>query len=115
MVEVEPRSPGVVYERAGEAFHRKHARDAAILAERKAIELEPVGTGRGDIHLSLNQWDEAIADYTKAMETDPKKISPMTSRAHCYMQLKQWDKAIADSTKVIEWYPEKHESPLFSG
>ena len=59
----------------------------------------------GNFYMELKQWDKAIADYSKAIELDPKNAWALSNRANIYSQLKQWDKAIADYTKAIELDP----------
>ena len=51
-------------------------------------------------------YQRASADYSKAIELDPKNVSPLDQRAYIYGQLQQWDKAIADYTKALELKPD---------
>ena len=59
----------------------------------------------GPRYLNLKQWDKALADFTKAIELDPKDAAAWDYRGVVYYELKQWDKAIADYTKTIELDP----------
>ena len=54
---------------------------------------------------NLNQDDKTIADYTKAIELDPKSAKAYAVRGDAYKRLKQFYKAIADYTKAIELDP----------
>ncbi len=60
---------------------------------------------QGNAHFELGQWDQAIADYSKAVELDPKYALARYRRGDAYCNLKQWDKAIVDYTKAIELEP----------
>jgi tetratricopeptide (TPR) repeat protein len=53
----------------------------------------------------LKQWEKAIADYSKAIEREPKNAWRLGQRAEANGELKQWDKAIADYSKVIDLEP----------
>ena len=55
--------------------------------------------------MNLNKYDEAIANFNKALEINPDYESCYHNRAFCYDQLKDFDKAIEDYTKVIEMKP----------
>jgi tetratricopeptide (TPR) repeat protein len=64
-------------------------------------------------HLSLaqtyrqqNELEKAIADYSKAIELDPKNAERWNDRADAFAALAQWDKASADFSKAIELSPE---------
>ena len=54
---------------------------------------------------NLHQNDKTIADYTKAIELNPKLAMAYINRGNAYGRLKQFDKAIADLTKAIELDP----------
>ena len=53
----------------------------------------------------LKQYDKAIADYTRAIELDPKLADAYYNRGVDCGKLKQYDKAIGDYTKAIELDP----------
>ncbi len=60
---------------------------------------------RADAYGELKQWDKAVADYSKAVELEPKNAWRLGQRGDAYGYLKQWDKAVADYSKVIELEP----------
>ena len=54
---------------------------------------------------NLHQNDKTIADYTKAIELDPKSAEAYYTRGNAYADLNQYDKAITDYTKATELEP----------
>lgn len=59
----------------------------------------------GNRSLIAGKYDEAIANYTKAIELDPNFAGAYCNRAIAYHQLKKYDLAIADFSKAIELKP----------
>jgi tetratricopeptide (TPR) repeat protein len=53
---------------------------------------------------ALEEHEQAIADYTKAIELNPDAVA-YHNRAYSYNKLKQHEQAIADCTKAIELDP----------
>jgi tetratricopeptide (TPR) repeat protein len=49
--------------------------------------------------------DQAVADYTKAIELAPDVHTNWFHRGLAYLQLAQWDKAAADFSKLLEQWP----------
>jgi serine/threonine protein kinase/regulator of sirC expression with transglutaminase-like and TPR domain len=49
--------------------------------------------------------EEAMAEYSKAIELDPKNATAWYDRATAYAILTQWDQAIADYSRAIELEP----------
>jgi tetratricopeptide (TPR) repeat protein len=83
-----------------------------------AIELDPkradIWNHRGVIYYDhLAQFDKAIADYTKAVELDPKNEVYQHNRGFAYSKLGQWDKALTDYAKAIELNP--NYAPAWNG
>ena len=48
------------------------------------------------------RYDEALVDYTKAIDLDPNLAMAYNNRASIYSKRGQYDLAIADYTKAIE-------------
>ncbi len=48
------------------------------------------------------QYNQAIADYTRAIELDPRNAMAYNNRGHIYSNLGQHNQAIADYTHAIE-------------
>jgi tetratricopeptide (TPR) repeat protein len=61
---------------------------------------------RGAQYLEKGQYDQAITEFTKAIELDPKFAWAYNNRGNAYAQGKgQLDQAISDFTKAIELDP----------
>ena len=57
---------------------------------------------RGTAYASKKEYDRAIADYTKALEIDPKHISAYNDRGLAYTSKGDYERAIADVTRAVE-------------
>ncbi len=62
--------------------------------------------GRGLIWDSSGKTDEAIADYTKALQIDPQYEPAYNNRGLIYYKQGKFDEALADFTKIIEIDPQ---------
>ena len=62
-------------------------------------------SNRGYAYRSKRQYDEAIADLTKAIEIDPRDADAYNNRGYAYRRKGQLDQAIADLTKALEIDP----------
>jgi tetratricopeptide (TPR) repeat protein len=95
---------------AGEAAFQGGNDDAAIRLLTKAIEsgelsrknLSDVYYNRGLAWGKKGDHDKAIADYTRAIEIDPKYAKAYNNRGFSWYNKGDYDKAIADYTKAIE-------------
>jgi tetratricopeptide (TPR) repeat protein len=70
-------------------------------ARTQAVEHNNKGVALAD----EGRYDEAIAEYNKAIELDPKYALAYSNRGSTYYDKKQYDLAIADSSKAIELDP----------
>ncbi len=61
---------------------------------------------QGYTYADQEQWDEAIVQYTKAIELDPELARAYNNRGWAYGEKGQSDLAIADYNKAIELDPE---------
>jgi tetratricopeptide (TPR) repeat protein len=94
----------------GMAAARAGDMDKAIAAFTRIIEAGASGAAldaknlasaynlRGMCHDVRNESEQALADYTKAIEADVKMAEAYGNRAMLYMKLGQVDKAKADAT-----------------
>jgi tetratricopeptide (TPR) repeat protein len=64
--------------------------------------------GRGLAHAGFNEWDQACADFTKAIELSPRNAAFWYGRGRAYARRAQWEKAAADFASVIELLPGEH-------
>lgn len=62
-------------------------------------------SNRGNVRAGQNKLDEAIADYTRAIELAPEEPDPYLNRGAVYEALGQWDAAIADYDTILTQYP----------
>lgn len=57
---------------------------------------------RADIHNRIDQYDEAIEDYTKALELMPQHRASLLGRGIARIWNEQWDLAIQDLSAVLD-------------
>jgi tetratricopeptide (TPR) repeat protein len=60
---------------------------------------------RGNAYSNQRRDEEAVADYTRAIELDPKYTLAWYNRGHTYLELGQPDKAVADFSRALELDP----------
>jgi hypothetical protein len=60
---------------------------------------------QGDAYVEQGQWDEAITEYSKAIELDPELAEAYSSRGYAYVCKLELDKAMADCNRAIELDP----------
>jgi tetratricopeptide (TPR) repeat protein len=60
---------------------------------------------RGIAYGKKGEYDNAIADYTRAIEIDPNDAWAYCNRGGAYDEKGDYDKAIADYTQAIEIDP----------
>ena len=61
---------------------------------------------RGNGHYAKKEWEQAIAEYTKAIELYDKDHSYFSNRSACYAALEKFDEALADGKKCVEIKPD---------
>jgi len=47
----------------------------------------------------MSMYEEAIADYTQALLTDPNNLHYLHNRGICYQRLHEYQKAVEDFTQ----------------
>ncbi len=60
---------------------------------------------RGTLYAIQNSLDEAIADFSKAIDLDPNNATPYNNRGSAYNNQNKLNEAIADFSKAIELDP----------
>jgi tetratricopeptide (TPR) repeat protein len=66
-------------------------------------------------HEKKNELDEAIADCTEAIRSDPGNAMYLISRAEFYGEIREYDKASEDAAKVLETDPSNLRARLLRG
>ncbi|RDD39667.1 Tetratricopeptide repeat protein 12 [Trichoplax sp. H2] len=86
-----------------EAFCRSLQLDAEERSERrkKREEIANRHKDQGNKYFREGQFDLAIAEYTKAIETAKHITVYYTNRAQAYVKLKDWDSCIADCDMAL--------------
>jgi tetratricopeptide (TPR) repeat protein len=59
---------------------------------------------RGNAYSDKKEWDRAIADFTRAIEIDPRDVAYLV-RGNAYHDKKEYDRAVADYSKAIDISP----------
>lgn len=109
-LEYHPDSNAAVYNAAyiykNDLFSIKKALDllSNFIAKNKKVE-DYVYELRGDIYREEKEYQKAIADYTKAIELNPKNGSYYNELAWCYRDSNQPQKAIESFNKAEEVEP----------
>src|SRR5215469_18385188 len=57
---------------------------------------------KGNELFDQKQYDQAIAEFTKAIQANPKQATFYTNRGYTYLHLNKLDEAVADFSKAIE-------------
>jgi len=70
---------------------------------------------RGAAHFTKGLYDEAISDFTKAIEINPESADGYTNRGAAYGEKGLYDLAISDFTKAIEINPEDSDGYVNRG
>ena len=66
----------------------------------------PVGwSNRGNLRVSQNRLEEAIADFNQSIELAPNATDPYLNRGVAYEGQGRWEEAIADYQRVLELDP----------
>lgn len=104
----DPKNPenyynmGVVFQRAG--AHAEAIQTLNMYIVIPGVKPEFLADGynlRGISEKALNQFDAAFADYSKAIELDPKRAEFWINRGNVSIRLKKPDNAMADYNRAI--------------
>ena len=72
-------------------------------------------TRRGIYHEEKGELENAIKDYTRALELTPNRSELLIKRAKCYDELKQYKPAIKDLIEVLSMRPYRAEVYILRG
>lgn len=61
---------------------------------------------RGEEHRLAERYDEALADFNRAIDLDPHNAWAIASRGQAYQATERYDDALADLNRAIELRPE---------
>ena len=64
-----------------------------------------VFNNRGFTYCEIGQYDQAISDFSKAIEINPRLAHAYNNRGAAYLYKAQYDQAISDLSKAIEIDP----------
>src|ERR1700741_3153535 len=81
----------------------------AVAAEAPSMDAEAYNH-RGIAYYKQGQYDQAIADYTKALQIKPSDAEVYNNRGVVYGVTGQYDQAISDFTKALEINPKYAEA-----
>lgn len=101
-------------------FEKLSQLNEAIQDYSKVIELNPDFTEaysrRGTLHLEFSKdYDKAVGDFTKFIQSNNADISAYLSRAKAYVALEEYIDAITDYDKVISLQPDQSEACFLRG
>jgi tetratricopeptide (TPR) repeat protein len=103
---VEAEADGQLFAEAESYFNSGNYQKAVSTFD-QILEIDPNNpialTYRGNALTELRQYEDAIADYTRAIELAPSNYpQPYFNRGRIYRLLQEYDKAIADLEKSVE-------------
>jgi lipoprotein NlpI len=102
------RGLGWAYESRCAAYNDGKASDYAIADCTQAILREPTARGfsnRGNAYFAKGDNDKAIADYSQAIQLNPKDAVAFNNRGSAYLAKGNSDRAIADYSQAIQLNP----------
>lgn len=94
---------------AGKPVDIKVMRDGAVVSLTPVLSEPPAGVAdlqRGMENLLKGRYEQAVADFTKALEFMPGTAEAYSGRARAQEKLKRYDRALADYSKLIELNPQ---------
>jgi tetratricopeptide (TPR) repeat protein len=93
---------GRSYEAKGMVKEAEHDYDMAIKEAPKGENIVPYIACRGHLRLKNNDWKNAIRDFSKVLEVDPKDTASLFSRGFSRYNTKNYADAIEDFSAVLK-------------
>ena len=110
-IQLDPQDESA-YRRAGEAYRRAQPpgyQQTVLALWANAVLFNPEAAwayaGRGELHQELEQFDLALADYSRAIDLAPENGAYYRQRGDVYQKLDQKDQAVADYRQALELDP----------
>lgn len=87
-------------------LHKKEVeeRDHILEKEKTAYNYKK----RAEAYYIMRDYEEAIKDYSKALESKPGERKLLLRRGYCYEKTKNWEPAIADYSEIIKDDPKAY-------
>ena len=85
------------------------------VTERKIERKSAIHLFKGAAYVLKMQWDEGIAEYSKALELNPRLAIAYRTRGFAYCGKGQYDQAISDFTKAVEINPRYADAYFYRG
>lgn len=101
-VDLELSLENLAAEREGRAPNDAKALQVASGCIEKHPAFAPAWVKRGNVRTFGGDWDGAIADYTKALQVDPKNDAAYRDRAFAHLNKENFAAAIADYDQALE-------------
>jgi tetratricopeptide (TPR) repeat protein len=90
---------------AAEGLHKLGELAASVLTDSAARKVVAASVRRGDTHRQKGRYEEALANYSRAIVLDPNPASAISSRGETYRQMGRYEEALADLTHAIALDP----------
>lgn len=104
------------YESEGDFYYNKELYQKAIIAYTKDLNLNPNNietcNKRGKSYLQLSQFNLAIADFSKVINSKAKQVTILDAyrnRSYCYLSTEKYEKCLKDCNAFLEWFSDDIE------
>ena len=107
-LEIDPRNSLYYYDKGRFEYWAERYKDAVIDLT-KGIDLRPTESKyiyRGNCYMELEEYDQALSDFNKALEIEPESASARVRRGILYKSLERLEDAENDFKKILELYPD---------
>jgi len=97
----------------GNAFYGRKLFKSGIECYDESLKLKEYAEAyynRGVAYAKLNQYEQAIKDYDKAIELNPNYAEAYNNRGNAYAKLNEHERAIEDFNKAVELNPNLAEA-----